>query len=249
MKAVLLVGGMGSRLRAVVSSTPKPLAPVGKRSFLELLIEQLRSQGIWQLVLCTGYLANHIEQQFGDGRKWGVEIQYSKELEPLGTAGAIRNAQAYLSGETFLVMNGDSFLEADFDQLADFHRKHRGIATIAATRVSNAGRYGTLHIDRDDRILRFSEKTGTDMPGVINGGIYLFEPGVLGYFPQGSASLEKVVFPKLLGAGVYALEQRGIFVDIGTPEDYAAAQQLCARLDQAVSLRTVPYNKASAEKP
>ncbi len=117
-KAVLLVGGLGTRLRSLVSSAPKALAPMGDRPFLELLIRQLQEQGIRQLVMCTGYLADQIEAEFGDGRDLGVAIEYSKETQPLGTAGAVKLAQPHLqSVSEFLVMNGDSFLEIDFSQL------------------------------------------------------------------------------------------------------------------------------------
>src|ERR1039457_4671725 len=120
--AVLLVGGMGTRLRAVLQSTPKPLASIGERSFLELLVRQLRSQGIRHLVMCTGYLADQIESEFGDGRIWDVSIQYSQEESPLGTAGALKLAQRYLGDDPeFMVLNGDSFLEIDFRDLMAFH--------------------------------------------------------------------------------------------------------------------------------
>jgi D-glycero-alpha-D-manno-heptose 1-phosphate guanylyltransferase len=115
-KAVLLVGGLGTRLRTVIPSTPKPLAPVGNRPFLELLIQQLGSQGIRSLIMCTGYLADQIEDEFGDGSGLGVTIEYSKEPEVLGTAGAVKFAEKFLQGvPDFLVMNGDSFLELDLN--------------------------------------------------------------------------------------------------------------------------------------
>ncbi len=118
VKAVLLVGGLGIRLRSVVPGAPKVLASVGKRSFLELLVGQLRSQGISRLVMCTGYLADQIESEFGDGQDWDVAIEYSKEEQPLGTAGAVKRAQHYLrDAPEFVVMNGDSFLEVDFQNL------------------------------------------------------------------------------------------------------------------------------------
>ena len=145
--AVLLVGGKGTRLRSVLPATPKPLASVGSKSFLELLVRQLRYQGIRHLVMCTGYLAVQIENEFGDGHAWDVVIQYSKEPHPLGTAGAIKLAEHYLQDASdFLVMNGDSFLEVEFDRLIRFHQSHGGIATIAAVQVNNASRYGTVQV-------------------------------------------------------------------------------------------------------
>jgi D-glycero-alpha-D-manno-heptose 1-phosphate guanylyltransferase len=234
LPAVLLVGGMGTRLQPILPSTPKPLAPIGDIPFLQLLVLQLRSQGIRRLVLCTGHLANQIEEQFGDGRKWDVTIEYSKESSPLGTAGALKFAGRYLSQDSeFLVMNGDSFLELDFRQFIRFHRQQGGWASIAVRRVPNAARYGTVQLDALDRVLRFSEKMGIQEPGVINGGVYLFNRAILQHIPDGTVSLEKDVLPGLVEHGIYALEQKGMFIDIGTPEDYARARALHLSLCQA----------------
>jgi D-glycero-alpha-D-manno-heptose 1-phosphate guanylyltransferase len=231
MKAVLLVGGLGTRLRSVVPSTPKPLAAVGGKSFLELLVGQLRNQGITNLLMCTGYLGEQVQSQFGDGRLWDVAIEYSQERSPLGTAGAVKLSQAYLRDvPEFLVMNGDSFLEIDFDQLTQFHRGHGGLVSMAVLEVGNAARYGTVQMEAQGRVIGFSEKTGSETFGVVNGGVYVFDRAVLEYIPEGPASLERDVFPRILHRGVYALKQQGMFIDIGTPEDYARAQQLHDRL-------------------
>ena len=231
MKAALLVGGLGTRLRTVVPSTPKALAPVGNRPFLELLIRQLLGQGIRNLVMCTGYLAEQIKGEFGNGSDLGARIEYSKEPQPLGTAGALKFAQGFLQGAPdFLVMNGDSFLELDLRDLMRFHHAHGGLATMAVVRVENAGRYGTVHADSDGRVTGFLEKTGDTSPGLINAGIYIFKPAILDHVPPGPVSLEKEVFPRLLDQGVYAARQQGMFIDIGTPDDYAHAQDLIDRL-------------------
>jgi len=228
VKAMVLVGGLGTRLRPVVSSKPKVLASIGERSFLELLVRQLRSQGIQRLVMCTGYLADQIESKFSDGRAWDVSIEYSKEEIPLGTAGAVKLAQRHLCNiPEFLVLNGDSFLEVDFQSLMAFHRRHNGaVATMAVLRVENASRYGTVHVDASGRVRSFAEKTGSETPGLVNGGIYIFNHSVLQHIPEGRVSLERDVFPRLLDQGVYAQEQHGMFIDIGTPADYARAQEL-----------------------
>jgi NDP-sugar pyrophosphorylase family protein len=225
--AVLLVGGMGTRLQSILPSTPKPLAPVGEAPFLELLVLQVRSQGIRSLVLCTGHRAEQIEDAFGDGRKWGVAIRYSRESRPLGTAGALKFAERLLMPcAEFLVMNGDSFLEFDLHRFQLFHRQHGGLVSIAVRRVPDASRYGTVLRDTDQRVIGFSEKKNTAVPGIVNGGVYLFRPTVFEHIPDGPASLEKEIFPRLLEYGVYAAEQDGMFIDIGTPEDYARAQTL-----------------------
>jgi NDP-sugar pyrophosphorylase family protein len=234
IKAVLLVGGLGTRLRTVVPSAPKPLALVGNRPFLELLIQQLAGQGVRRLIMCTGYLADQIEEEFGDGRGLGVTVEYSKEPEPLGTGGAVKFAESFLQGvPDFLVMNGDSFLELDLNELIQLHRMHGSLATMAVVSVENAGRYGTVYVDSRNRVTEFCEKTGSDSPGLINAGVYVFSPAILELIPTGPVSLEKDVFPTLLDRGVYAVRQKGVFIDIGTPADYAHAQELSDRLRRA----------------
>jgi NDP-sugar pyrophosphorylase family protein len=236
--AVLLVGGTGTRLRSVLPSTPKPLASVGDKSFLELLVLQLQSQGIRRLVMCTGYLADQIESVFGDGSEWKVAIEYSREQHALGTAGALKLAQPCLQEtSSFLVMNGDSFLEIDFDELIRFHREHGGMASMAVQEVKDASRYGTVQIAAGSRVIGFTEKTGAGLPGLVNAGVYVFDRTIFEYIPEGPASLERDVFPMILGRGVYALEQRGIFIDIGIPEDYARARAAYDHLIDA-ALRT-----------
>lgn len=232
--AALLVGGMGTRLQSVLPSTPKPLAPLGEAPFLELLVTQLRSQGVRRLVLCTGYLAGQIEERFGNGQKWGLAIEYSKEIEPLGTAGAIKLAQRYFIGASdFVVMNGDSFLEMDLRQLIGFHLEHKGIVSLAVHKASNAARYGTVRVNSSSRITAFEEKKGREEPGLISAGVYVFKRAILDRIPDGPASLERDVFPQLLNEGMFALQQEGMFIDIGTPEDYARAQTLCRGLQEA----------------
>jgi NDP-sugar pyrophosphorylase family protein len=212
------------------------LAQVGDRPFLELLIRQLLSQGIDRLIMCTGYLADQIEREFGDGRELGATIEYSAEPEPLGTAGAIKLAQRYLQTvPDFLVMNGDSFLEIDLPQLIQFHRTTGAVATMSVVQVENAGRYGTVFVDSTNRVLKFVEKTGIDSSGLINAGVYVFNRGLFQHISDGQVSLEKDVFPRLLPSGVYAMKQHGLFIDIGTPSDYMRAQQLFDRLHQATS--------------
>jgi NDP-sugar pyrophosphorylase family protein len=225
--AIMLVGGLGTRLRSVVPSKPKVLASIGDKSFLELLVRQLRSQGIRRFVMCTGYCADQIEGIFGNGARWNVSIEYSKEKTPLGTAGALKLARPYVANvHECLVLNGDSFLELNFEDLIEFHRAHHGVATMAVVRVEDAGRYGTVSLGSNDRIRGLTEKTGNNAPGLVNGGVYVFDPAVWESIPEGPASLEREVFPRLLNQGVYACEERGKFVDIGTPSDYARAQEI-----------------------
>jgi len=215
------------------------MALIGDAPFLQLLVLQLQAQGIDNLVMCTGHLADQIEEEFRDGKKWNVSIAFSRESRPLGTAGALKFAQDFFSrASDFLVLNGDSFLELDIQQLLRFHREHGGLATIAVHKVSDAARYGTVQLDAMNRVVRFKEKVGIQEPGVINGGVYVFNHAILNYIPDGPSSLERDVLPRLLEHGVYALEQSGVFIDIGTPEDYARAQALSDSLSQAALHKT-----------
>lgn len=234
--ALLLVGGMGTRLRAVVGSTPKPLAIVGEGSFLELILQQLQQYGIRHVVMCTGYLAEQVERKFGNGRAFNMEIEYSREQEPAGTAGAIRLARGRLRHCTdFVVMNGDSFSETDFDGFGAFHGKHSGLLSMAVRRVEDASRYGTVAIGANHRVIGFREKRGREDAGLVNAGVYIVRREVLDLIPEGPVSLEREIFPKLLDHGVYAFEQSGIFIDIGTPEDYARAQTIYQQLYAAAN--------------
>lgn len=241
VSAVLLVGGMGTRLQSVLPTTPKPLAPLGEISFLELLILQLRSQGIRRLVMCTGHRAEQIDKECGDGQKWEMAIEYSRESQPLGTGGALKFAEPLLrQSDEFLVMNGDSFLEFDFQQFLEFHRQHYGQASLAVRNVPDASRYGAVQLASDKRVTGFCEKNNSGAPGVVNGGVYLFNRAVLQHFPDGPSSLERDIFPLLLNHGVYAMEQSGIFIDIGTPDDYARAQMMAQSLRQAANADMPP---------
>ena len=241
IKAVLLVGGMGTRLRSVVPSTPKPMAAVGDRPFLELLVRQLRLQGIRRLVMCTGYRGHEIEHEFGEGHNQDVMIDYSREPQPLGTGGAVKFAEPFLRDVSdFLVMNGDSFMEMDFRRLICFHRESGGIASMAVFRTRNEMRYGTVQVQADGRVSGFAEKMDADPNGLVNAGVYIFNRRILEHIPEGPCSLEKDIFPKLLAQGVYALEQQGVFIDIGTPEDYARAQGLSERLHEAARGKQLP---------
>jgi D-glycero-alpha-D-manno-heptose 1-phosphate guanylyltransferase len=235
---LLLVGGQGKRLRAVVAGKPKPLALVGERPFLELLAQQFRQQGVRSLVMCTGYLADQVEAEIGDGAAFGLTIAYSREECPHGTAGAIKLAHGRISGcPEFIVTNGDSILDVSFSKLLGFHRKAGALVTIAAVRVENGGRYGIMQLRRDGQVIGFAEKSGVEGPGLINGGVYVFSRDALQFLPDGPGSLEREVFPRLIGKGLYAFEQKGFFIDIGTPEDYERASQFYDRLQDAAEGR------------
>jgi D-glycero-alpha-D-manno-heptose 1-phosphate guanylyltransferase len=226
MKALILAGGLGTRLRPLLRDRPKPMAPIKGKPFLEYQIEQLRAHELSDLLLCVGHLAYHIQDYFGNGRDWGVQIAYAVERELLGTAGAIKSAQRFID-DTFLVLNGDSYLEADFLGLIECHRHRqsadlRTIGTIAIVDVDDATSYGKIELDGKARILSFGEKVETG-PGWINGGVYVLEPTILDSIPTGRvASIEKETFPLALKQNrhLFGYLVQGFFVDIGTPEGY-----------------------------
>lgn len=235
-KVALLVGGLGTRLRPVLSSSPKVLASVGKGSFLDLLLRQLRNQGFTRIVMCTGYMADQVENAYGNGASWEMAIEYSRESQPMGTAGALKLAAPSLQNSSyFIVMNGDSFLEIDLERLLSFHKAKGGPITIAVVRVPNTSRYGTVVVGSDQRVTGFEEKTGREVPGLINAGIYVIDRDVLRHISDGPGSLERDVFPKWLERNIFAFESAGVFIDIGTPEDYAKAQAIYDRLENAAS--------------
>jgi mannose-1-phosphate guanylyltransferase len=231
LRILILAGGLGTRLRTAISDRPKAMAEAGDRPFLEHLVEQLRDQGFDEFVLCAGYMAEQIGEHFGDGRRWSVSVQHSVETERLGTAGAIKHAQPLIDGP-FIAMNGDSFIDADFQGLVAAHQAHRvsdprTIGTILSTFIEDATAYGTLALDGAGRVLRFREKASSTS-GWINGGVYVLEPEILELIPaQQKTSIERETFPAALAEGwhLFGHPTEGFFVDIGTPAGYRRFRQ------------------------
>lgn len=228
-EALILVGGKGTRLQSVITDRPKPMAEVAGRPFVEWLILRLKSQGIQRILLCTSYLSEVIEMYFGDGRQWELAIDYSREPGLLGTAGAVRHAVSKIQSERFLVLNGDSYCNMDLDRLAKMHATGGASATLWLAKVSDSSRYGAVEIGMDGAVQSFCEKQTAKSPGLINAGIYLLERTVVEAIPTGGVfALERDVFPPLIGHGLYAVAGDEIFLDIGTPASYAAAEQFFA---------------------
>jgi len=223
--AAILAGGLGTRLRPVVSDRPKSLADVGGRSCLEYLLDQLGASGLQEVVLCTGYMAGEIRAALGNSYD-GMRLVYSEEPAPLGTAGALRHALRHFRSELVLAMNGDSFCEADLPAFVSWHLAQKAPLSLLLTRVSDTGRYGRVRTDASGRVTRFDEKDGTAGPGWINAGIYLLNRSALMTIPDSRpVSLEREIFPAWIGRGLYGYRSRGRFLDIGTPESYAAAAE------------------------
>jgi mannose-1-phosphate guanylyltransferase len=217
--AVILVGGEGTRLRPLTYDTPKPMLPIANRPFLEHQIEHLRRHGVDRIRLACGYRPDAIRAHFGD------ELEYVVEPEPLGTGGAIAHAARGLR-ETFVVANGDVLTDLDLTALVSFHRERRARMTLALHPVSDPSRYGVVVTAADGAVEAFVEKPapGTVDSTTINAGTYVVEPGVLELIPGGQqVSVEYDVFPRLVGAGLYAQSSEGYWRDIGTPASYLGA--------------------------
>ena len=235
MQALILAGGLGTRLQKVVSDYPKPMVSIGGRPFLEYLILQLKKYNLTEIVLCIGYLGEKIKEYFQDGAKWEVKIEYSEEKKPLGTGGAIKLARNFIKGENFLVLNGDSYLDINFDELIKFHKLQEVLAILALVEVNKMDRYGAVEIDKDYRITNFREKEAISRSNLINGGVYIFHKGIFNFIPEGRVSLEKDIFPKLIGKGFHGKPHRTYFIDIGVPEDYNRIQKEFWKLKNAYS--------------
>ena len=228
MEAILLCGGLGTRLRSVVSDRPKPMADIAGKPFLHYLVKMLSESGVRHLIFALGYMGEQIEAYFQSGEEYGLSISYSYEDSPLGTGGAIRNALSRVSEENVLVLNADTYFHTDYENLFMQQLKNKAAMTIASRKIEDISRYGAILKDESGRILRWNEKMSSDQveaprPGEINGGIYVMQKSLIEKIPEGKQSLENDCIPAWLKDGVYiqAISSDGYFMDIGIPEDYA----------------------------
>lgn len=219
MQAIILAGGLGTRLRSVVSDRPKPMADVCGKPFLEYLLCDLKKAGILHVVFAVGYKGNMIEEYFKDGKDYGLSIQYAYEEELLGTAGAIKNVGKYITDNYFMVMNGDTYYKMDYQEL--FLQANEKDMLVVLRKITDISRYGKVTLDQD-RIIGFSEKTDSKDEGLINGGVYIMNSKLLAEIPDRKCSLENEMIPKWLDDGKYISGKvnDGYFIDIGVPEDY-----------------------------
>ena len=217
--AIVLCGGLGKRLRSVVSGLPKSMADIHGRPFLEVLIEYIASFGIQRFILCAGYKKEAIHTHF-QSKKDGNCYVISGEAKPLGTGGALKAAFPLLRSSQFLVFNGDSFCRVDLNALVEFHSSVNATATLALASVQDARDFGTIALKENHEIDVFKEKdTSFSAPALVNAGIYLFERSVLQYFsPTETFSLESDLFPSLVGNKLYGYMTGQNLFDIGTPE-------------------------------
>lgn len=228
MKAIVMAGGEGTRLRPLTCTRPKPMVPVANRPVMAYALEILKKCGVKEIGVTLQYLPWMIEDYFGDGAEWGIRLRYFIEREPLGTAGSVKNAASFLD-EPFLVVSGDALTDFDLSQAIAFHQEKKALATIVLTSVSDPLEYGVTIIDRTSgRVERFLEKPswGEVFSDLVNTGIYVLQPEVLDYIPQGKSwDFSKNLFPLLLEKGLplYAVVLNGFWCDIGNLDQYRQA--------------------------
>lgn len=223
ISAAILAGGFGTRLRATVPGVPKVLAEVRGRPFIEYLLMQLSQASIPSVVLCTGYLGDQVEEVLGNSYE-AMNLSYSREFEPLGTAGALRFALSKMSSEHVLVLNGDSYCDAQLDGLVRWHINQASDATILLSEVEDTRRFGRVDVDENGDVLQFLEKAETSGRGWVNAGMYLIRRAWIESIPSSRPiSLEREIFPQWIGRGLHGFRGRGRLWDIGVPEAYALA--------------------------
>ena len=223
MKSVILAGGRGTRLQPYSLVVPKPLVPVGGMPVVELIIRRLRKFGLDEFIVTTGYLGDLIKAVCGDGSRWGVHIEYSDEPEPLGTIAPLNLIRDQLT-ESFIVVNGDTITDIDFHQLVKFHREHKGIATIAATRRDAQIELGVLQVNQEGGLTGFQEKPCYEY--IASMGLYVFEPDILEFIPErGAFGFDDLMYAFMEAeAPVYVYSHPGYWLDIGIMSDLQRAQ-------------------------
>ncbi|MBI2033739.1 MAG: NTP transferase domain-containing protein [Candidatus Liptonbacteria bacterium] len=228
--AVVLCGGLGTRLQGILPGRQKVVMKVGSQPFLGTLLDRIFSQGVGRAVLCVGHLKEQVIDYILHKKikhsEWG-EIVFSEEEKPLGTGGAIKNAESKITSDHFFVMNGDSWIEGGIDlhKLHDFHKKKNTLATVVLARPRKEKDYGAVFLKEDGKIGGFNEKANENRTHFMNAGVYLMEKKSFELMPEGPFSLENDFFPKLVGGAMYGFPVEGELIDIGTPERYRLANK------------------------
>ncbi|MFQ5919473.1 MAG: sugar phosphate nucleotidyltransferase [Thermoplasmata archaeon] len=227
MKAVVLAGGYGTRLRPLTETMPKPLLPVAGEPCIDYVLRSLASAGFREIIVATSYMSDRVIKRIGDGLDYDASILYSFEAAPAGTAGAVKTLEDFVDG-TFVVASGDVLADVNLRKLFEGHTERGALATMALTRAEDTRQFGVVEVDAEGRLVRFQEKPAPEeaFSDLINAGIYVLEPEVLGFVPKRKAfDFSKDLFPLLLekGEALYGLELEGLWMDIGRPEDLLRA--------------------------
>ena len=227
MQALLLAGGLGTRLRCVVSDRPKPMALIEGRPFMEYVTRELVRSGMMDIIFAVGYKGTMVEEYFGDGERFGFHASYAYEETLLGTAGAIKNAGRFVTEERFFVLNADTFYQIDYTRLKRLQDSLDLDMALVLREVPDVSRYGQAILDEKGFLTAFNEKTEETRMGTINGGIYLMRRSLMDTIPEGKVSLENDMIPKWLreGKGLGGFVNDGYFIDIGIPEAYRQFQE------------------------
>ncbi len=250
MQALILAGGEGTRLRPLTSAVPKPVVPLANRPFITYMLDWLEHHGFDDIVMSCGFLAAGVRKVLGSGHAGGFKIRYVEEPEPLGTAGAVKFAEAMLD-ERFAVLNGDILTDIDLSSVVSFHEERGGRATLTLVPVEDPSAYGVILTDQEGQVSAFIEKPQGEAPSnLINAGAYVLEREVLGDIAANRAvSFEREVFPALVGQGLFAVKRDGYWLDIGTRERYLQATHdiLTGAVETAVGPGIGPGTEADAE--
>jgi len=219
LKAVILAGGLGTRLRPYTLFMPKPMLPLGDKPVLEHLISWLHNNGIREIVICVGYLRRIIEDYFKDGKELGVKIAYARANTPMGTAGQLKSAEKFVD-ETFLCVYGDSIYDFDVKDMIDSHDKKKALATIALIPYKTTLKYGFIDIDENGLVKKWREKPSIE--GLINIGFYVMAPKFLNYIPKDTRFGMNFAFDRAIKANerIYGYVAKGSFIDIGDKRGY-----------------------------
>ncbi len=240
ISAVILAGGLGTRLRPAVSDCAKVLAEVDGRPFIGFILDQLSGSGVKSVVLCTGYRARQLQGALGESHG-ELRIEYSREPSALGTAGALRFALSRMGDGPVLVLNGDSFCTCDIGAFFDWHCRKGAAASLMLVHQEDTSAYGRVETDSDGRVVAFREKSSEVQPGWINAGVYILPLSLIESIPAGRAvSLETESFPAWISHGLYGFQSDGELIDIGTPERYAAAPEFFKALTDDLRDRGTP---------
>ena len=223
MQALILAGGEGTRLRPLTSTIPKPVVPLVGRPFISYMLEWLRSHGVEDVILGCGFMADRVRDVLGDGSGLGIRLRYLEEPRPLGTGGALKFAEDLLD-DRFFMLNGDVLADLDLTAQLEAHERTGARATLALVPVDDPSAYGLVRLGPDDAVSAFVEKPGPEQTdtNLINAGAYILERSVLDRMPPAgtNVSIERDVFPTLVGHGLYGYEASGYWLDIGTPARY-----------------------------